>query len=110
MSEYRYHKPDDRYILHRDGEPYGAPLQAVGLAIDIESGTLHKHGNPDRVQEWVTDAQAKFNNAGFPDMANTLVCLVGPFPVEELNKCLTITGYAGVLYQKVIHGQLQHSH
>lgn len=106
-----------QYTLHRGDAPVQAPMDEVALAIDIDSGTLHKHGKPESVHRWVADAKQKLS-AGLHEasaderalrreMISALVVLQGRFELEELNKCLVISGYAGRLFQKAQAGKLR---
>lgn len=79
------------------------------LAFDSESGTLHKHGDVAQVTAWTERARAKFRDAGFPEMADGLVVLSGKLPLEDLNKCLSHTGYCKVLLERMKREHLEQS-
>ena len=76
------------------------------IAFDKESGTLHKHGDVALVTAWAEKARAKFRDGGFPEMADDLVVLSGKFPLEDLNKCLSHSGYCKVLFERMQHEHL----
>lgn len=73
----------------------------IAIAFDRSDGTLHKHGNPKNVELWRTQAIEKFRKAGFDDMANDLIIMIGQFPLEEINKCISTSGYCKTLYEKL---------
>jgi hypothetical protein len=88
-------------VLHDEGERIGKPLELVAIALDKDSGTLHKHGSPEYVEKWCEAARTKFRTHGYHDMAAQLVVITGRFPLEELNRCLRISGYAGKFYGRI---------
>jgi hypothetical protein len=48
--------------------------------------------------------------AGAQDLANDIVVVSGPLPVDELNKCLWISGYCRRMFKRLAHlphGKLQ---
>lgn len=98
---YEYRLIDEKYVLHDEGAPIGTPLELVAIALDKDSGTLHKHGSPEYVEKWCKAARTKFRTHGYHDMAAQLVVISGRFPLEDLNRCLSITGYAGKFYGRI---------
>lgn len=98
--------------------------EEIAIAFDRASGTVHRHGNPDVIGTWASDAQRRMRCAepnpaalavvdclhergliGSPLTANQirdegkrfaddLIVLAGKLPVEHLNKAINITGYA----------------
>lgn len=103
---YHYQLNAGQYVLMQGDTPVGSLLDEVALALDRESGTLHKHGSAESVSAWLTQARAKFQAVGYRDLANNLVMVCGKFPLDELNRCLSTTGYVGVLYGKLLAGQV----
>lgn len=93
-----------QYVLHDGDKPIGRVLDCVALGLDKGSGTLHKHGAPEMVERWLTDAQARFRQGGFPDMADDLVLVSGRFTLDDLNRCITTSGYVGQLYARLLVG------
>jgi hypothetical protein len=109
-TEPNYRMNGEHYVLFRGETPVGAPLLEVALAIDTEDGTLHKHGSPERVASWAQEARARLRERGGPvgeEWASKIVVATGRFPVEDINRCITTSGYAGTLYQRLMQGQLQ---
>lgn len=88
----------ERYVLMRDGEPHGEPLEEVAIAFSLppeEGGmyTMHKHGSVELVEKWLKTAQQRYREAGFSDMSDELMMVVGRFDLEPLNRVLDTTGY-----------------
>ena len=82
----------------------------VAIAFDVHTGEVHQHGSPTRIQSWATTTRRRLRAAGAQDMANDIVVVSGPLPVEELNKCLGIHGYCRRLLKRLAplpHGKLQ---
>jgi hypothetical protein len=82
----------------------------VAIAFDVHTGEIHQHGSPTRIQSWATMTRRRLRAAGAQAEANDIVVVSGPLPVEELNKCLGITGYVRRMFQRLAtlpHGKLQ---
>lgn len=103
--EFDYRLNCGQYVLHSNGSPIGPLLDEVALCLGTGCGTLYKHGKPEFVQKWLATTQAAFRKGGFHDMADELVVIQGRFSLEELNKCLSTSGYALRLYQQVQEGK-----
>ncbi len=103
--ENEYKLEDSKYVYYLGGEVKGEPLDAVAIVFDKETGTLHKHGPVEGVTRWAEDAQRKFREGGFPDMADDLIVLSGRFTLEDLNRCLSNSGFPALFYQRVIRGE-----
>ncbi len=108
-NEPNYRMNGQHYVLHWGDTPSGPPLLEVALAIDTDEGILHKHGTPEGVLAWARDAQAKLRAVGGlgGEMADSIKVITGRFPVGDLNRCITTSGYAGVLYKRLMQGHLQ---
>jgi hypothetical protein len=81
----------------------------VAIAFDASTGVLHKHGNPALIQSWATLTRRRLRAEGALESANDIVVVSGPLPVEEINKCLWITGYCRRMFKRlssVPHGKL----
>lgn len=105
---YTYALNCGEYVLHDpSGKPCGPLLQEVALALDTDSGVLHKHGPAAKVEDWVANTKKKFADAGFTEMADQLTVLKGRFTLDDLNRCLSTTGYVLTLYKKAMAGELQ---
>ena len=82
----------------------------VAIAFDVHTGKVHQHGNPTRIQSWATMTRRRLRAAGAQAEANDIVVVSGPLPVEELNKCLGISGYVRRMFKRLAtlpHGKLQ---
>ncbi|RCX10812.1 hypothetical protein [Extensimonas vulgaris] len=82
----------------------------VALAFDRHTGQLHQHGSPARILSWASMVRRRLRAAGAPEVANDLVVVSGPLPVDELNKCLRIQGYCRRLLPRLAslpHGKFQ---
>jgi hypothetical protein len=94
------------YILNEDGE-YVLCFdndrivvgKTVAIAFDMVDGTLMKHGNADVVCQWVEGFRKRMS-AALPEIAASLAMIEGPFPLEELNKMISITNYVGRFYRQ----------
>ncbi|MHA7599084.1 hypothetical protein ACX12L_04020 [Alicycliphilus sp. T452] len=83
---------------------------SVAIAFDRHTGQMHQHGSPARIQSWATHQRRRLRAAGALDEANGIVVVSGPLPVDELNKCLWISGYCRRLFTRLAtlpHGKLQ---
>ena len=73
----------------------------VAIAFDASTGVLHEHGSPLRIHSWASTARRRLRAAGSLDSANDIVVVSGPLPVDEINKCLRITGYCRRLFHRL---------
>lgn len=102
-----------QYVLHAkapmsdDLVPVGRVLDELSLAIDKREGTLHKHGVPNLVASWYQRTTQTLRAGGCEDFADDLVIVTGRFPLEEVNKCLSIAGYAGIFYKRLLAGEVE---
>lgn len=107
--DYHYKTNFSQYVL-MDGKTclYG-PYDQISICFDRDSGTLHKHGEPGRVAAWHEKTTKAFRECGYAEyaeMADDLVCVTGRFPLEEINKCISCSGYAGIFYKKLLAGEI----
>ena len=65
----------------------------IAIAFEASTGTLREHGSPLRIHSWANNARRRLRASGALDKANDIVVVSGPLPVDEINKCLKITGY-----------------
>ena len=82
----------------------------VAIAFDLHTGKVHQHGSPTRIQSWASNMRRRLRAAGAQDLANDIVVVSGPLPVDELNKCLWISGYCRRMFKRLAHlphGKLQ---
>lgn len=103
--DYHYRLNCGQYVLHDGDMPIHEPLDEIAIAFDRQSGTLHMHGEPEMVEKWLKNAKQRFQAAGFNDMANDLMIISGRFELDDLNRCLSTTGYIGRLYERIQRGE-----
>jgi hypothetical protein len=106
FEEYNYQFNCRQYVLHRGNTPLGSPLDEVSICLDTESGVMLKHGTTKMVTAYINEAQAKLQGSS-PEWADALVLVTGRFALEDPNKCITTTGYAGLLWEKAKAGTLE---
>ena len=73
----------------------------VAIAFDASTGVLHEHGNPARIHSWATPARRRLRAAGSLASANDIGVVSGPLPVDEINKCLRVTGYCRRMFTQL---------
>ena len=89
---------------------YKLQTDQVAVAFNRQTGEIHEHGAPTRIQSWAAHTRRRLRAAGEWDKANDLVVVSGPWPVEELNKCLWSRIYCRRIFQRIgslPHGKLQ---
>jgi len=62
------------------------------------------------LRERLSERCRRLRAAGAVDVANGIVVVSGPLPVDELNKCLWISGYCRRMFTRLAslpHGKLQ---
>lgn len=106
MPELNYRFNGSDYCLHDGDEPIGKLLNEVAIAFDLESGTRHKHGDPVLVNAWHQKVSNEYRQAGLAEIADDLVVITGRFPVDEINKCLDISGYVLRMYRRMLAGEI----
>ena len=82
----------------------------VAIAFDLHTGEVHQHGSPTRIHSWATMTRRRLRAAGAQEVANDLVVISGPLPVEEINKCLWVRGYVRRMFQRLAtlpHGKFK---
>ncbi len=109
MSDVYYVKDGSEFQLRKRSNLPSFPDQTlwfgnrVAILFDIETGTLLKHGDPDRVEAYVKKSRAAAQEGGFPSLTLGWTCLVSDrFSVDDLNKCLTHSSYVGVFYKRLL--------
>jgi hypothetical protein len=106
MTTYTYETNCGQYVLHVDGRPSSAPVDQISIAIDVGAGARLKIGDPTSVQKWVDKYRAKLKASGFGEMAEELKVITGRFTLEDLNRCLSTSGYAIAMYERLLKGEL----
>lgn len=106
MDTFTYRLNCGQYVLHKDLSPIGPVMDEVALCIDAENGVLHKHGIPAVVGRWHYMTANRLREHGFDDMAKSMVVIQGRFTLEELNRCLSTSGYALKLLNSIKDGSV----
>lgn len=73
----------------------------VAIAFEASTGMLREHGSPARIQLWFSRMRRTLHAQGDAHLANDLVMISGPLPVDEINKCLWISGYCRRLWKRL---------
>ncbi len=69
-------------------------MDEVAFLFDIGTRpVLLKWGHPDKVNDYAGQTRRVYAQNGFDDMAMDLVVIQGKFPIEEIDKMLSISGY-----------------
>jgi len=109
---FSYNKEDDCYLRSKSH---------IGDFRKSPRGILHKHGSPENVNKWAIATRKKFAEAAkdynlhkyltnigistspidYNQMAEDIVVIEGKFTVEELQKCIDISGYVGKFYERL---------
>jgi hypothetical protein len=105
-----------QYVYYIDGKPTTPPQDEIALAFSATDGTLHKHGKAEGVSQWLAKSRhallsevtskSAAERATCEEMSRDLVMLQGRFLLEDLNSCLTVSGYVARLYAKAKAGTL----
>jgi hypothetical protein len=100
MSSIYYSLKDGNFVFHHsDGRTIviGSEVSLL-FSLDGRRATLYKHGRPDDVRIAYNKLQVGLRRAGSSRLANNiqLMTVNQEFPLEELNRFLSISGYIGV--------------
>lgn len=96
-----YRLDGTQYTFFLDGEPLFV-TDEVALLISRRTGGLIKHGPPNGVTALHAESRKAYLAKGMQPEANDLICFIGKFPVEDLNKMVSISDYAGRFFQKLL--------
>ena len=101
----RYEKRDTDFVLMENvGHGWRERSDrwpSVALFFDAEDGVLFKHGPPELVAAYAKNARKQYAERGLQVMTFAWTMWESAeWDVEELNKCLTITGYVKRLYER----------
>lgn len=80
---------------------YKLQTSTVAVAFNCRTGKIHEHGAPARIQSWAAHTRRRLRAAGADEEANDLVVVDGPWPVDELNKCLWSSVYCRRIFQRI---------
>ena len=111
MTNFEYRLTEDQqYALYANEQMIRGPFNEVALALDRDSGVLHKHGDPEMVLRWHHKTQQAFRANGFDDIADDLVVIQGRFTLEDLNRAIGNVSYAGHLYRRLMEEDVSSEH
>jgi len=107
MGFYYYTFEDGCYHL-KDGEEILTSHSQVAICFEASTSVLLKHGSPENVLKKTKEMKQQYKEHDLNDIANDIEVLILPvgFPVEEINKCLGICNYIGILARKVKTNQI----
>jgi hypothetical protein len=99
-ESYTINKPAICLSYHPDMD---YKVDSVGIR-----ATLHKFGEAARVRAYFEKTHKLYMESGLEREANELVYMdfEDSFDVNELNKCIEITGYVALLYERSISNEL----
>lgn len=96
-----YHSEQGEYVFtNKKGEEIHR-AQTLGVLIDVESNVLLKVGPAESVQRLHGHLRKTYVDRGFPEIADHLQCYTGPFPIDEVNRLIEVTGYAQTFVQNI---------
>lgn len=109
MAEYLYRLEHGSYYLTHAKLPWPTSIRsmsdqvALAYARGDDGFVLMKHGSPEVVRGWLEHAIGQYKRAGLDEMAEALEMVELPrgFDVDEINKCLTTSGYIGTLVKRI---------
>ncbi|WP_078598565.1 hypothetical protein [Evansella clarkii] len=87
-------------IRDEKGEVYNQ-VENPAAVFDLESGTLQKIGEADKMQETFNFMNDTYRTAGFHEMADDLRYMELPKDQKEIDKVFQNTGYIKRLYERV---------
>jgi len=90
----RYEMDGEEYVFF-DGDDELFRTEHVAIAFSVSSGlwTMHKHGQKAIVDQWAEVAKKKYIEAGYQNLADEIFVVSGVFPVDDLNRILSTTGF-----------------
>jgi hypothetical protein len=98
-----YRMEEGRYACYLQGQRV-LTCEEVGVLIDLETGSVLKHGDPSEVESRFNFTRRAFQVGGFVKEANDLVFIQGRFDTEDLNSMVGICGFAGRFYRENFAG------
>lgn len=96
---YNYKIVNKKYSLYNNDKLIFKEQEEISVLFseeDKDSYILHKHGVSENVLEYFNKNMHFFNIIG-----SNLVVYTGKFPLEELNKLISCTGYANEFVRKL---------
>jgi len=105
---FHYEMDGKKYILVDDIGKIHWAGEEIAVAFSFTpnekiSGTLHKHGSIENVNKWANVARIKL--ASIPEMAAEITVVFGKIPLEELDNMISISGYVGRWYERMLNSK-----
>lgn len=98
----QYEKTANTYVLRDKKGKQLINTDYPAILFDRDSGTLHKHGDYKIIRKIAAEMRAKYARVGAHDMAKDLVIFASrTFPIDELNKCLSVSGYCKLMFERI---------
>jgi len=94
----------DLYWLDSSDRPLFAS-SSIAVAFDADTGTLLKHGPPDRVAAWVADARRKQAEAGLELFTHISTVESREWDVVDLNAIVSRSMHVGEFVRRQLAGQ-----
>ncbi len=88
------------YYYYPDEVALPSMSDEIAIMFDAADNVLLKHGSPTAVKKYFDTAVAKYAEAGLQDFSKDFVYIEGKIPVDEVNKCIHISGYVKHLLPK----------
>lgn len=92
---YHYIKENELYkLIDDETKEVLYEGKEVSICFDSEFGTLLRHGSPELVHNYYDRTITSYNNSGLADIAAVITLIASDkWNVDDLNKCIDITGY-----------------
>jgi len=69
-----------------------ADYDEIAVVFDIKTGTLLKHGDFHKVNEWYNTAIKKYEEANLQGMIDDMMIISGQIDPDKINKCINHSG------------------
>lgn len=88
---------DHYYLVKDDGDVVDIGEEVAVLYDEVKPGNtvLLKHGRPTLVSDYFSEITKIYRENDLSDMLDHIKLIVGRFPIDDLNKMISTTGYIG---------------
>lgn len=94
-------EPGDRYAFYRNGKKLFV-TKAVAILFDRQTGALLQHGPPASVLAGHRKQSLTYQAKGLSGALKDLTIIHGKFELDDLNKMVSIQGYIGCWYRRML--------
>jgi hypothetical protein len=105
---YLFCAPADSATNSTSGLALTAPIPKVAMCFNKLTGALFAHGRKEHVDAWrMKTIERLGNNLGDLERHESIAALIvveGRFPIDEINKCISTSGYCREFYEKLRSG------